>query len=64
MISSDGFLWLAMWLLSGVRWQIFVDLLAMAAALNALFLWARAARVLRIALGVVGLHAVRYLHFA
>jgi len=44
-----------------VRWQIFVDFLVLAAAFYALLRWARSARALRIALAVVGLHAVALL---
>lgn len=44
-----------------VRWQIVVDFLVLAAALYALLRWAKSARALRIALAVVGLHAVALL---
>lgn len=43
------------------RWQSLVDFLVLAAAFYALLRWARSARALRIALGVVGLHALALL---
>ena len=49
----------------GLRWQIVADFLVLALAFYALLRWARSARALRIALGVVGLHALALLarHF-
>jgi uncharacterized protein (TIGR00159 family) len=44
--------------LSFIRWQIVVDFLVLTVAFYALLRWARSARALRIALGVVGLHAL------
>lgn len=41
-----------------VRWQIVADFLVLAVAFYALLRWARSARAMRIALGVVGLHAL------
>ena len=43
------------------RWQSIVDFLVLAAMLYAVLRWARSARALRIALGVVGLHALALL---
>ncbi len=49
----------------GLRWQTVVDFLVLAAALYAVLKWARQARALRIALGIVGLHigAILARHF-
>jgi diadenylate cyclase len=47
--------------LSLVRWQTAVDFLVLAMGFYFLLLWARSARALRIALGVVGLHALSLL---
>ncbi|MBV8730449.1 MAG: DNA integrity scanning protein DisA nucleotide-binding domain protein [Acidobacteriia bacterium] len=44
-----------------IRWQTAVDFLVLAMAFYVLLLWARSARALRIALGVVGLHALALL---
>jgi uncharacterized protein (TIGR00159 family) len=44
-----------------VRWQTAVDFLLLAVAFYFLLRWARSARALRIALGVVGLHALALL---
>jgi diadenylate cyclase len=48
-----------------LRWHIAVDFLVLAVAFYALLRWAQSARALRIALGVVGLHAAALLaqHF-
>jgi len=48
-----------------LRWQIVADFLVLALAFYALLRWARSARAMRIALGVVGLHALALLarHF-
>jgi len=43
------------------RWQSIVDFLVLAAVLYGVLHWARSARALRIALGVVGLHALALL---
>lgn len=43
------------------RWQSAVDFLVLTAAFYALLLWAQSARALRIALGVVGIHALALL---
>jgi uncharacterized protein (TIGR00159 family) len=48
-------------MLPPVRWQIAADFLALTVAFYALLRWARSARALRIALGVVGLHALALL---
>jgi len=40
------------------RWQTAVDFLTLSAAFYLLLTWARQARALRIAIGIVGLHAV------
>jgi diadenylate cyclase len=48
-------------LLSLVRWQTAVDFLVLAMGFYFLLVWARSARALRIALGVVGLHALSLL---
>jgi diadenylate cyclase len=44
-----------------LRWQIVADFLVLAVAFYALLRWARSARAMRIALGVVGLHALALL---
>lgn len=44
-----------------LRWQIVADFLVLAVAFYALLRWARTARAMRIALGVVGLHALALL---
>src|SRR5579872_563483 len=44
-----------------LRWQIAADFLVLAVAFYALLRWARSARAMRIALGVVGLHALALL---
>ena len=44
-----------------LRWQIAADFLVLAVAFYALLRWARSARAMRIALGVVGLHALSLL---
>jgi len=44
-----------------VRWQTITDFLVLAVALYALLRWARSTRAMRIALGVVGLHALALL---
>ena len=44
-----------------LRWQIVADFLVLALAFYALLRWARSARAMRIALGVVGLHALALL---
>jgi diadenylate cyclase len=44
-----------------IRWQTAVDFLVLAVAFYILLGWARSARALRIALGVVGLHALALL---
>jgi diadenylate cyclase len=44
-----------------VRWQIVADFLVLAMAFYGLLRWARSARAMRIALGVVGLHALALL---
>jgi diadenylate cyclase len=44
-----------------IRWQTAVDFLVLAMAFYFLLRWARSARALRIALGVVGLHALALL---
>jgi diadenylate cyclase len=44
-----------------VRWQTAVDFLVLAVAFYVLLSWARSARALRIAIGVVGLHALALL---
>ena len=44
-----------------IRWQIVADFLVLAVAFYALLRWARSARAMRIALGVVGLHALALL---
>ncbi|HTA70126.1 MAG TPA: diadenylate cyclase [Bryobacteraceae bacterium] len=41
-----------------LRWQIVADFLVLAVAFYALLRWARSARAMRIALGIVGLHAL------
>ena len=46
---------------SVIRWQIAVDFLVLAVAFYALLRWASSARALRIALAVVGLHALALL---
>src|SRR5579864_7734397 len=48
-----------------LRWQIIADFLVLALAFYAFLRWARSARAMRIALGVVGLHALALLarHF-
>ncbi len=48
-------------MLSVVRWQIIADFLALAVAFYALLRWARSARAMRLALGIVGLHALSLL---
>jgi len=45
----------------GIRWQSVADYLIVATAFYALLLWARSARAMRIALGIVGLHALALL---
>jgi diadenylate cyclase len=44
-----------------VRWQVLADFLVLTVAFYALLRWARSARAMRIALGVVGLHALALL---
>ena len=44
-----------------IRWQSVADFLVLAVAFDALLRWARSARAMRIALGVVGLHALALL---
>jgi diadenylate cyclase len=44
-----------------IRWQSIADFLVLAVAFYALLRWARSARAMRIALGVVGLHALALL---
>jgi DNA integrity scanning protein DisA with diadenylate cyclase activity len=44
-----------------VRWQIVADFLALVVAFYALLRWVRSARAMRIALGIVGLHALALL---
>ena len=44
-----------------VRWQIIADFLALTVAFYALLRWARSARAMRIALGIVGLYALALL---
>ena len=44
-----------------IRWQSIADFLVLAVAFCALLRWARSARAMRIALGVVGLHALALL---
>ena len=44
-----------------IRWQSVADFLVLAVAFYALLRWARSARAMRIALGVVGLHALALL---
>ena len=44
-----------------VRWQIVADFLVLAVAFYGMLRWARSARALRIALGVIGLHALALL---
>jgi DNA integrity scanning protein DisA with diadenylate cyclase activity len=46
---------------TSVRWQSVVDFLVLAAAFYGLLRWARQARALRLALGVVSLHAAALL---
>jgi uncharacterized protein (TIGR00159 family) len=63
---SFGVSWLRRWsgnivMLPVVRWQIFADFLVLTVAFYALLRWARSARAMRIALGVVGLHALALL---
>jgi diadenylate cyclase len=48
-------------MLHAVRWQIVADFLVLTVAFYALLRWARSARALRIALGVVGLHVLALL---
>src|ERR1700733_6894093 len=48
-------------MLSVFRWQSVADFLVLAVAFYALLRWARSARAMRIALGVVGLHALALL---
>src|ERR1035441_411759 len=48
-------------MVSLIRWQIVVDFLVLTVALYALLRWASSARALRIALAVVGLHALALL---
>src|ERR1035438_5615986 len=48
-------------MVSLIRWQIVVDFLFLTVALYALLRWASSARALRIALAVVGLHALALL---
>ncbi|HTW63667.1 MAG TPA: diadenylate cyclase [Bryobacteraceae bacterium] len=45
-------------LLPVIRWQVIADYLILAAAFYVLLRWARSARALRLALGVVGLHVL------
>jgi len=45
-------------MLTALRWQVIADFLILAAAFYALLRWARSARALRIALGVLGLHVL------
>jgi len=47
--------------LSVARWQTVVDFLLLAVAFYVMLSWARSARALRIALGIVGLHALALL---
>lgn len=44
--------------LAAIRWQVVADFLILAVAFYALLRWARSARALRIALGVLGLHVL------
>ncbi len=44
-----------------VRWQILLDFLVLTVAFYAVLRWAQSARAMRIALGVVGLHALALL---
>ena len=46
-----------MTLIHSLRWQNLLDFLVLAVALYVLIRWAKAARALRIALGIAGLHA-------
>ncbi len=48
-------------MLRALSWQIVADFLVLAVAFYALLRWARTARAMRIALGVVGLHALALL---
>src|ERR1700678_4381342 len=48
-------------MLRALSWQIVADFLVLAVTFYALLRWARSARAMRIALGVVGLHALALL---
>ena len=48
-------------MLAAIRWQVVADFLILAVAFYALLHWARSARALRIALGVLGLHVLALL---
>jgi uncharacterized protein (TIGR00159 family) len=48
-------------LLTAIRWQVVADYLILAGAFYVLLRWARSARALRVALGVVGLHVLALL---
>jgi diadenylate cyclase len=48
-------------LLSAIRWQVVADYLILALAFYVLLRWARSARAMRLALGVVGLHVLALL---
>jgi diadenylate cyclase len=48
-------------MLTALRWQVVADFLILAVAFYAMLRWARSARALRIALGVLGLHVLALL---